>query len=427
MKYPLALREALHYIPLFRDKIFVIKMSGELIKSDEFGKIIMDIALLQTLGIHPVIIHGIDAAAKDLLPNVDGIGHEKSDVINDDRLNKLKPVCTMITIDILSRLSEVSQTIVPIRACTGTFIRAKRKGVINGINQQLLGEVDTIDVEIIGKLLKEGAIPVISPLATTAQGELLYLPADELAAEVAIWISAAKLLFMTGIDGIFIEKEMLSQLPLEQAIKLAAEEKFVSGEVLFKLKQAIKACQRGIPRVHFLNGWRDGSLLQEIFSRDGNGTMLYNDIYLNIRPAELDDVARIIEMAEVPIQEEKIIHRTADEIRGQINEYLVYEKDGQAIGCCRLHYWQTEKALEFSHLVIDQEYRHRGIAAQLLEYCEKEGRKKGMERIFALTTRAESWFVNRGFQLQAISTLPDAKRKTYDRSRHSKIMGKSLL
>ncbi|MFA6411002.1 MAG: GNAT family N-acetyltransferase, partial [Candidatus Buchananbacteria bacterium] len=144
-------------------------------------------------------------------------------------------------------------------------------------------------------------------------------------------------------------------------------------------------------------------------------------------PATTDDVSRIMEITENPVREEKLVRRSAEEVRENITEYLVYEKDGQVIGCCRLRYWLAEKVAEFSHLVVDPDYHHRGIAAQLLEYSEKEAGKKGMDSIFALTTRTESWFVNRGFRLQDLSTLPREKQETYDHGRKSKIMGKPLL
>ncbi|MFA5021829.1 MAG: amino-acid N-acetyltransferase [Patescibacteria group bacterium] len=426
MEDPLAMRNMLRYIPLIHDRILVVKMGGQIIRDKKFINILLDLLLLHTLGVQLVIVHDIDDQTKALLPGANGIGSKPSDVITPEVIDRIKPACATTLVDLLSKLSQINQTVAPINAFSGALVKARHKGVVAGVDQQQLGEVDTVDTEAIMTLLKQRLIPVISPLGTTKQGKLLYLPADEVAAEVAIQMPALKLLYLTKYDGIFARGQKVDQLCLSEAVSLASSN-LVSGDMLFKLQQGIKACQFGVPRVHFINCSHDGAVLTELFTRDGIGTMLYNDNYLNIRPAGLDDVSRIMAMTENPVREDRLLRRSVEEVSANIGEYLVYEKDNLVIGCCRLHYWQTEKAAELSHLVVDPEYHRKGTAAQLLEYCENEAKRKEMERIFALTTRTESWFVNRGFRIMDVNALPTEKRTTYNPNRGSKIMGKPLL
>lgn len=427
MKDPLGLRTILHYLPLYKGRIFVIKISGTLVQSPaEFAKIAIDIALMQTLGVSIIVVHGINDDTKKLLASSSGIAKRPTDAITDELMEKLKPICTSITAEILSKFSQVDHAVSDIRACVGTFVKAKRKGVIDGIDQKRLGEVDSIDIDGVKRLITSGFIPTFSPLATTRQGELLYIPADELAAEIAIQMSAVKLIYLTGVKGIYANGNLISQLSVPEAQEFA-QGSLISGDVLFKLEKGINACQKGVSRIHFLDGWQDGALLLEILSRDGCGSMLYGDTYINIRSAELDDVDRIMVITDIPAQEQALICRTVEEIRQHIGEYFVYEKDGFVIGCCRVHAWPNEQIGEFSHLVVAAEYRHQGIAMKLLELSEEHFRQQGLARIFALTTRTESWFVNRGFREQDIKYLPEEKRQAYNAQRKSKVMGKSLM
>jgi len=425
----LILREVLRYVPMFRGSIFVIKISGELIEQDDlFANTIVDIALLQALGIKLVLVHGASQQINSLL---EATGHKTKktqavEVTDPELMEVVKRACAMTTLKVVAQLSKVSQTISSIKTFNGNVVRSKRKGILGGVDHQLTGEVDFIDVDTLTKVLESNLMPVISPLAINSQGETLYLVADEIAAGIAIKLAAKKLIFMTEVDGIFVQGSMLRQQTLEEATKLVQETSFVSGDILFKLQKSIEVCQAGVSRVHFINGKRDGSLLLEIFSRDGSGTMIYGDTYTNIRSALPSDIQRIMEMAEMSVREERLVGRTAKDIQKILDQFIVYEKDDQVIGCCHLRTWPEEQCAEIAHLVVDENYRHQGIATQLIEYLEDKTKKQGLKMIFALTTRAESWFVNRQFREGSPDVLPADRKKVYDYTRNSKVMVKNL-
>lgn len=429
MENPLLLREALRYIPIFRGSIFVIKISGELIERDDLlANTIVDIALLQTLGIKPVLIHGADQQINSLL-GAAGRKRKRTkavEVTEPELMEIIKQACAMTTLKVIAQLSKVGQTVAPMKAFSGNLVRAKRKGVLEGVDYQLSGEVDSVDVDTLKKVLEGNLVPVISPLAISSQGEILYLVADEIAAEIAIRLAARKLIFMINVDGIFVKGELLRQQTLKEAIELVQETSFVSGDILSKFQEGIRVCRAGVPRIHFINGKRDGSLLLEIFSRDGSGTMIYRDTYANIRPARPSDIQRIMQMAEMPIREKRLIRRTVEELQEALPQFIVYEKDDQVIACCRLMIWPEEQCGEIAHLVVDENYRHQGIAVQLIEYLEDRARKQRLQIVFALTTRAESWFLNRKFSEGNPDILPQDRKRLYDRTRRSKVMVKKL-
>jgi len=429
MQNPLAIRDLLRYIPLFRGATFVIKLNGELItQTDQLANVIVDVALLQQLGIRPIMVHG----AGHQMANLFELSKLRSEngpggwIITGEQMELIKQTCSLATLELTRLFSNIAQTVAPIRLFTGNTVRAKRRGVISGIDHCLSGEVDQVDTATISAVQSEGLLPIISPLASDKNGSLLFLGADELATQVAISLKAQKLIFLVNADGVFVQRKLISQLTVEEAKELSKEGGFVSGSMLRKLRQGTDACQKGVDRVHFINGKRDGVLLQELFSRDGIGTMIHRDVYANIRPAEPKDVQPIMELTDQEASEGRLVHHGIEEVQRELGSYFVYEKDSQVIGCCRLVCWPESQMAEIRHLVVDDSYRRQGVAANLVERLEQEARQRGMRQIFALTTRAESWFVNRNFEVGSPDLLPPERRGAYDHTRNSKVMVKSL-
>ncbi|NUM25767.1 MAG: amino-acid N-acetyltransferase [Candidatus Buchananbacteria bacterium] len=429
MENPLVLREVLRYIPMYRGTVFVVKVSGRLIADTQaFANIIVDAALLAALGIRPVLVYGANSQIESAVAATGGKIklHQGYMVIEPAHASAVRQACALTTLEVTESLTRVSQSRAPLRVLSGNFITARRKGVIDGFDFQLIGELETLDVAGLTDLIQSGVMPIISSLATSKSGEMLYVFPDELAAEVAIRLGAKKLVYLMEGNGIFARQELIRQLTPHEAGELV-NTGLVRGTTLIKLKQAIRACEQGVPRVHLINGHRDGSLLVEMFSRDGSGTMVYNDVYADIRQATLSDIQRIMEMAAEPVSQGRLIHRTVEQVQAVIEQFYVYEKDGQVIGCCQLVPWPEHRSAEIAHLVVDPQYRHHHIAILLVEYLEREAVKSGrIGMVFALTTRSESWFINRGYQLGNPDLLPPAKRQTYDKTRNSKVLVKHL-
>lgn len=426
MENPLVLRAALQYISMFQGSTFVIKINGDLVKNDFLG-IAQDIALLHALGIKVVVVFGcqqqIEAAIQVNYGKKKTVEKSGYWVTDPEMLEVIKGICTTIQLEIVATLTSIAPTA---DIFTGNVIRAKRRGVVDGTDFQLTGEVDTIKSKTLQTALDNDMITVISPLATNKQGEILHLMSDEVATSLTIGLRAKKLIFMTSVDGIYVHSELIRQIEVDKMAELVNNTRFVSGNILFKAQMAIRACQQGIPRTHIINGKRDGALLLETFSRDGIGTLIYSDTYAEIRPALPDDIPSLVAMAKPYVAEGTVINKTVAELTEVLDEIMVFEKDHGIVGCCRLTTFEKNSSCEISYLVVDQSCRHQNIATKLLEFAENKGRDRGLSHIFALTTRAESWFVNRQFRKVDKDMLPASRRETYDENRRSKVMLKQL-
>lgn len=423
MENPLLLREALQYIPKFRGSACVIHVSGDLVaRRDAITGIATDVALLHALGIKPIIVHDADAQIDQVLGKA-GRSNPQGDIVRHDDGDLVKQAAAATNLEVVSRLSNIAHTIEPLNVFTGNVVRAKKRGTIRGVDHEMAGEVDAVDTATILRVQEIGLIPVISPIALDALGNVLHLNAREAATAIAIALRAGKLIFMAKEDDVVRAGDVARQFAVEDATN-ALKDGSVPSSPVFKL--GVHACLKGVARAHIIDGSTDGSLLLEIFSRDGIGTMIYHDVYANVRAARIDDVHRIIELGELPTQEQRIVNRTIQEIEDHIGNYVVYEMDDQVVGCCRFTMWPEDRCGEISHLVVDDEYRRRGVAIDLLGYIETHARKQGLTSIIALTTRAETWFYNRGFEESNAQALPESRRLALDPARNSKILLKAL-
>lgn len=427
MESPLSLRAAIGIIPMYKGSTFVIKINGDLIENN-FSSIAEDIALLHAVGIKIVILFGCQQQIQKAIRTTKNKNHSlKEDgymVTSPEILKSIKGICTAVQLEIVAGLTKVA----PKTNCfTGNIVRAKKRGVVSGVDFQLTGEVDIVNSQLLQQMLDQDMITVISPLATDQQGEILHLMSDEVAAQVAISIGARKLIFMTNVDGIYVHSELIRHIKAEDVKELLADdERLISGNILFKVNTAIRACNQGIPRVHIINGKQDGALLSEIFSRDGIGTLIYSDAYAQIRSATTDDIPTLVNMAKPYTEEGTVIKKTIAELAEVIDEILIFEKDQIILGCCILTVFKDDNCSEISYLAVDQSCHHQGIATKLLKFAEEKSLDLGLRYIFALTTKAESWFVNLQFREGSTDILPNSRREAYDKTRRSKVMAKEL-
>lgn len=415
------LRGILEYVPLYQNQTFVISLDGSVIACDNFSDVITDIAVLRSLGINVVVVHGIGKQIKSLsasrgIPISDVYG---TNVVDDCTLNLAKEIS-----------ANISQTIIDAFAtrninCVSTnAIRATEVGIISGVDFQNAGRIDKVDFSVLKNLLSLGYIPIISPMAVNAQGRLFRMNSDELAAEISIGLSASKLIYMTETRGLMLGDERAVAFPLAEVKQILAErENLVDPRVLSKVKCAIKALEANkTPRAHILDGRDFASLLTELFDKVGCATMIYADEYQKIRRAKEDDISQIFNITSVSAKTQNLVYRSKEDIATNISSYYVYEMDASIIGIVSLLDLGDDCA-ELASLLVLPFYQGNGVGKKMVEFVKIKAKEKGFKKLFSLSTRSAPFFTNTcSFVECSADALPPKRFEKYKASgRNSKV------
>ncbi|XP_049932697.1 probable amino-acid acetyltransferase NAGS1, chloroplastic isoform X1 [Nymphaea colorata] len=213
----------------------------------------------------------------------------------------------------------------------------------------------------------------------------------------------------------------------EQGFAIGGEDRLgrLNG-YLSELAAAAFVCRGGVQRVHLLDGTLRGSLLLELFTRDGVGTMVASDVYEGTRMARMEDIPGIKQVIQPLENSGALVRRTHDELREALDSFIVVERDGSIIACAALFPYFEDKSGEVACIAVSPECRGHGQGDKLLDYVEKKATTLGLEKLFLLTTRAADWFVRRGFTPCSLEFIPEAKRKKINLSRGSKYYMKNL-
>jgi amino-acid N-acetyltransferase len=420
------LREILRYVPHFRDKTFVVALDGAVVADDNFANLLLDIAVLRSLRIGVVLVHGAGrqierlAQATGQTPsNLDGTG-----VTDAPTLELALTAANRVTHEILTGL-----TTVDLRGAAVNALVAHPAGILQGVDQQFTGRVERVDVGLLQSLLERDVVPVLPPLGWDGEGHTYRLNSDVAAAEVAIGLRAVKLIYLAAESGIEREGEPVRQLSVDEAeLFLRQHGGLVSGGVRSKLAQAVRAAQAVVPRVHILDGRIDEGLLAEIFSFQGVGTLVYANEYQSIRPAQKKDVRAIHALIQQGVRAEELLDRSRSEIERQISDFYVFEVDRSPVGCVALHVYPDSSQAEVACLFVAEPFTNQGIGRRLLRYVEGVARGLGVEQLFCLSTQAFNFFCHKGgFVAATAEVLPPPRRDRYERSgRRSQVLVKSL-
>ena len=425
MKLP-ELRGILQYVTRFRDKIFVIALDGEIVASDNFPNILLDIAVLRSLNIKVVLVHGagsqIERAAVEqdiAISNSDGSG-----VVDDLTLQLSINVAIRLTNEIMEGLTQVD-----LRAAYANCIIAHPVGIIGGIDFQFSGKVEKVDTRCLDLFLREQIVPVIPPLGFDGEGRTFRVNSDLVALEVASALHAAKLIFLSTHDGLVLDGQRIGHLvaaEVEQVLK--KQQSQLAPNLVSKLAHAAEACQYGIPRVHLLNGTINEALLAEIFSNGGIGTMIYSNEYEQIRRLYKKDVRAVISLIQQSIRNEELIRRTRAEILADIEDYWVLEIDRHIVGCVAMYPYPEQKMAELACLYVSRSTENQGLGRKLMSFVETLAKQRGFDRLFALSTQAFVYLQQKGgFREADADILPPERRAKYEASgRNSRILVKNL-
>lgn len=423
---PIDLRGILKYVPQFRDHIFVIALDGSVVDCENFSNIATDIAVLHSLNIKVVLVHGIGKQLKKLAADT---GTQVSDVYGGGPTDKA-------TLDLAIRAAaDVSGRIISaltrnnLKTASTNLIRGTVTGIIRGVDHQFSGKVDRTDIDLIRIFLEKDIVPLFGPILHDREGQPLRVNSDLLASQLAVRLNASKLIYLTPCPGLSIDGEVVTNIPLSQLESvLASNATSLDERLRSKAHYAAETLEAGTPRAHILDGRVYGVLLTEIFDRVGLGTMIHADEYQQIRPARRTDANSIHSILRSGSRNESVRERTLEQIEKEIDSYYVYEIDGSIIGCVRRIDYPAEKVVEIGSLCVQPFYQGRSVGRKLVEFVERLARDSRARRLMALSTQSFAFFRDAcNFSEGTIDDLPPARREDYVSSgRNSRILVKDL-
>jgi amino-acid N-acetyltransferase len=420
------LRGILQYIPQFREKTFIIAVDGVIITDENFANILLDIAVLRSLNIRVVLVHGAAAQIKAL---ADKQGIQASDldgagVTDRPTLQLAMDAANRLTHEILEGLSANDLR----AACTNAMV-AHPLGIIQGVDHLLTGKVQRVDAELLQTLLDRGIIPVLPPLGFDGDGKTYRVNSDSIALAVAEALKASKLIFFTAEDGLRHNHQLIHKMQVGDLQRLVhfAPGGFV-GEMLSKASHAAAACAAGVERVHIVSGREDEGLLTEVFSNEGIGTLIYANEYEQIRPAKKKDIRAIQRLTKKAVEAEELIRRTRTEIEKNLADYYILEIDRNPVACVALHIYPEQHQGELASLFVHPAHENLGLGRKMIQFIESKAREAGMTELITLSTQAFTYFQSKaGFVEGSPDNLPPARRAKYDQSgRNSKVLVKKL-
>ncbi|NQY27299.1 MAG: amino-acid N-acetyltransferase [Piscirickettsiaceae bacterium] len=414
-------RAAAPYIHAHRGATFVIAFDGETIASAYFDNLIHDLALLNSLGIRLVLVYGarpqIEHQCKS--HNIAINYHQGLRITDDASLKIVKSVIGKLRLDIEAKLSfslpHTPMADTRIRCVSGNLVMAQPVGIREGVDFEHTGEVRRIDTDGIEQQLVQDNIVLLPPLGYSPTGEIFNLSAEAIATSVASELQADKLI-MIGDS----QTDLAQELTVQQANEILKDIDNPS------LKSAVTACKSGVQRVHLLDRSKDGALLQELFSRDGAGTLISASSFETIRQASIDDVCGILELIQPLEDNGTLVKRSREHLEIEIDHFTVMERDGTIVACGALYPYPNNDIAEIACLAVASDYQRHGRGEQLLSAIEQQANLLGLRYLCVLTTQTEHWFVEHGFSHAKISDLPIEKQQLYNYQRNAKVFSKTL-
>ncbi len=435
-------RSVAPYIHMHRGKTFVVAVAGEAIAAGKLAHIAQDLALIQSMGVKIVLVHGFRPQVQDQLsakghPARFSHGMRITDGI---ALDCAQEAAGQLRYEIEAAFSQglpnTPMAGSTVRVISGNFITARPVGVVDGVDFQHSGFVRKIDAVAIQRAIDFGALVLLSPFGFSPTGEAFNLSMEDVATSAAMALQADKLIFLTEVPGIPLDPALpvSGDNPIDTELPLATAEKLLANlpnpkqptDLAFYLQHCVKACKAGVERSHILPFNTDGALLLEVYVHDGIGTMIVDEKLESVREATADDVGGILALIEPFEADGSLVKRDRNEIERDISHYTIIEHDGVIFGCAALHPFVDARTGEMAALTVSQQVQGQGDGERLLKRIEQRAKGMGLDSIFVLTTRTMHWFVKRGFAQVGPEWLPEAKRKKYNSSRNSQIYMKKL-
>ena len=393
------------------------------------GPLIHDIALLASLGVRLVLVHGsrpqIDARLQ--AAGQKSAFHGGLRITDAAAMAQVRDAAGALRIDIEAQLSmglpNSPMQGADLRIVSGNFVTARPIGVLDGVDHQFTGRVRSIDRAGIRRALDAGDLVLLSALGYSPTGEVFNLSLEDVAVQTAVAIGAEKLVLFGKDAGIRdADGTIVRQCAVEELGAIAPRDPRQRA----LLDTVGRACRLGVPRGHVISYAADAALLEELFTHDGCGTLVTRRPYEQARRARIGDVGGIIELIE-PLEAEGILRkRSRDLLEAEIDRFRLVERDGRIIACAALYPFPEAGSGELACIVCHPDYRGEKRAQRLLEALEAEARGLGLACVFVLTTQTAHWFLEQGFVEGDLAALPASRRDLYNLQRRSKVFFKAL-
>jgi len=429
-------RASTTYINAHRGKTFVVLLSGEALQEENLPNIVYDLSLLRTLGVKLVLVHGsrpqISAALTEA--GIESTYHKDLRITEAACIEQVRQVVGGLSVSLEALftmgLSNSPMHGADVRIVRGNFVTAKPVGVHDGVDYQFTGQVRRIHSESIKQQLDDNNLVLLSNLGYSVTGEVFNLSAEEVATAAAIALQADKLILMVPSEGVLDgDGKLVTSLSEADARQVVADLQDNSDEESYCIRHALQAAllayTSGVHRSHLISFRDNGALLQELFTRDGNGTLLSKDNFDSLRPARIGDVPGIIHLIK-PLEESGIlVERSRERLENEIGNFHVVELEGSIIACAAL-YPMTADAGELACIAIDPGYQRNHLGSRLLTSLEAQAKLQGLSKLFVLTTVAAHWFQEHGFESSTPEQLPEQRQQLYNLQRNSKVFRKNL-
>jgi len=425
---PTDLRGILKYVPRFQDQIFVVALDGAVVADENFPNILVDIAVLRSLGIKVVIVHGIGQQIRDLselrgIPITDSTGEGATDAATLDLAIR---AASRVSHQILEGLTQTN-----LKCAITNAVRAVPVGILKGIDQQFTGRVDRMDKEFLLQLINTHVVPIVQPIGFDRDGHTLRINSDLLAREVAEALGATKILYLAESAGLELNGEVRREMSADD-LREIVEHKPESLGVMSRSKaeQAVLAIATGVQRVHLVDGRIYDGLINEIFSNIGVGSLIYGNDYQQIRKASRRDVRGIYNLTRNAVKRDELVYRTQQAIEKNIDQFYVYEIDENLIATVSLSQFPDAPTVgEVGSLYVQPFYHGRGVGTKMVNFACKEAQRRGLTRVVALSTQGFSFFTGVvGFEEGDREDIPESRRKSYDENgRNSRILTRALV
>jgi amino-acid N-acetyltransferase len=447
------IREAFHYQSRFEGSTMVFKIDFPVTEDPAFPFLVKDLALLARTGFRVLIVPGakewIDSVLRDY------------GIVSSYRLSHRITTAASIPFVEMAAFHVAARFMTGLAgsrvdAVIGNFVRARGMGVVEGTDMEHTGAVDRILTDSLTRALDQGMAPILPCIGYSPAGKPYNVPSDEIALAAAEALGAVKLFFVSlgsGLradsyrlpEGVELGEEgrVLRLTPAEAEAVLRANavgqgggagqggaaeqtggEKRAGDRSLEELALALTASRAGVERIHLVNGREDGAILRELFSNLGSGTMLYSDEYEAVRPLRSRDIPAILRLMDPLMRQGVLVKRSAEQILEKKGDFAVFEIDGSVHACGALHEWGGQG--EIAAVASDPLYADMGMGRRLVGYLISQARKRGMARVFVLTTRTQDWFELLGFKEAGVESLPEVRRRLYDHNRRSKVFALDL-
>lgn len=435
-------RSVAPYIHKFRNQTFVVGVAGEAIAAGKLHHLAQDLAMIQSMGVKVVLVHGFRPQVNEQLKAKGHAARYSHGIRITDSvaLDCAQEAAGQLRYEIEAAFSQglpnTPMAGSTVRVISGNFITARPVGIVDGVDFQHSGLVRKVDVKGITQTLDQGSLVLLSPFGFSPTGEAFNLNMEEVATSVAIALQADKLIFVTEVPGIALDPTQPAgeDNPIDTELPLATAEAMLANlpaaqnptDVGFYLQHCVKACKAGVERSHIIPFAVDGALLLEVYVHDGIGTMVVDEKLEELREATPDDVGGILQLIEPFEKDGTLVKRNRTEIERDIANYTIIEHDGVIFACAALYPYPEAKTAEMAAVTVSPQSQGQGDGEKILKRIEQRARLMGLQSIFVLTTRTMHWFIKRGFVQVDPDWLPEARKRKYNWDRKSVVMVKKL-